>query len=285
MGSAMAERLMDEGEDVAVWNRTPARARPLAEKGATRHGDPAALASACDTVIVMLIDDAALDAAYRGAEGLLAGDLSDTLVIEMSTVLPRTTLGLAADVQAAGGAFIECPVGGTVPPARNGQLLGMAGGSEENFARAKPILEKLCRRLDHVGPVGAGAAMKLAINLPLSVYWLALGEALAITEDAGVDSELALDILCDSSGASKVAGVFQPGILQSLVGDVPDGAVFEVSGATKDIRLMTELAREKGFDLPVIAEAEKHYDAAIADGWSDRNFPLLAAWYARRILA
>ncbi|MEP4378963.1 MAG: NAD(P)-dependent oxidoreductase [Alphaproteobacteria bacterium] len=283
MGAAMAERLMDEGKDIAVWNRTPDRADPLVESGATRCGTPKELAAACDTVIVMLIDDEAVERAYRNEDGLLASGLEGKLVIEMSTVLPKTITSLAAVVHEVGGAFIECPVGGTVPPARNGQLLGMAGGADEDVARARPLLEKLCRRLDHVGPVGAGAAMKLAINLPLSVYWLALGEALAITEDAGVDSELALDILCDSSGASKVAGLFQPGILQSLGGDVPEGAVFEVSGAAKDIHLMTTLAREKGFALPVITEAEKLYDAAINDGWADRNFPLLAAWYAKRI--
>lgn len=282
MGAAMAERLMDEGEDVAVWNRTPSRADAVVEAGATRCETPQALAEACDIVIVMLIDDDAVNGAYREGGGLLSADLSGKLVIEMSTVLPGTTTALADAVKGAGGAFIECPVGGTVPPARNGQLLGMAGGDAGDVDRARPVLDKLCRRLDHVGPVGAGAAMKLAINLPLSVYWLALGEALAITEDAGVDSELALDILCDSSGASKVAGLFQPGILQALGDDTPEGAVFEVSGAAKDIRLMTELAAARDLKLPVIAETGKHYDAAIEDGWADRNFPLLTAWYAKQ---
>ncbi|MBO6782533.1 MAG: NAD(P)-dependent oxidoreductase [Alphaproteobacteria bacterium] len=282
MGAAMAERLMDKGENVAVWNRTAARADALVEAGATRCDTPRALADTCDTIIVMLINDDAVNSAYRDDDGLLSADLSGKLVVEMSTVLPGTTTALAEAVRGAGGAFIECPVGGTVPPARNGQLLGMAGGDTDDVERARPVLDKLCRRLDHVGPVGTGAAMKLAINLPLSVYWLALGEALAITEDAGIDSDLALDILCDSSGASKVAGLFQPGILQALGGDTPDGAVFEVSGAAKDIRLMTELASARGLKLPVIAETGKHYDAAIEDGWADRNFPLLAAWYAKQ---
>ncbi len=282
MGAAVAERLIDEGEDVAVWNRTASRADAVVEVGATRCDTPRELAEACDTVIVMLINDDAVNGAYRDEDGLLADNLSGKLIVEMSTVLPDTTTALASAVREAGGAFIECPVGGTVPPARNGQLLGMAGGEADDVERARPVLDKLCRRLDHVGPVGAGAAMKLAINLPLSVYWLALGEALAITEDAGVESELALDILCDSSGASKVAGLFQPGILQALGGDVPDGAVFEVSGAAKDIHLMTAMAETRGLKLPLISETEKHYAAAIADGWADRNFPLLAAWYAKQ---
>lgn len=285
MGAAMAERLMDEGESVAVWNRTAARTDAVVAAGAALCDTPRALAEACDTIIVMLIDDDAVNSAYQDDHGILSADLSSKLIIEMSTVLPETTIGLSGPVQAAGGAFIECPVGGTVPPARNGQLLGMAGGDKRDVEWAKPVLDKLCRRLDHVGPVGAGAAMKLAINLPLSVYWLALGEALAIAEDAGVEPELALDILCDSSGASKVAGLFQPSILQALGGNIPDGAVFEVSGATKDIYLMTTLAKHRGLDLPVIAETGKHYAAAIDDGWANRNFPLLAAWYAHKILA
>ena len=278
MGSAMAQRLLEGGEALAVWNRTASRAQPLIELGATLAASPAELAVLCETVIVMLIDDAALHAVYDGEDGLLSGDLGNTLIIEMSTVLPKTTQELANKVRAAGGALVECPVGGTIMPALKGQLLGMIGGAADDAARARPVLEKLCRRADHVGPIGAGAAMKLAINLPLLVYWEALGEALSFAEQAGVDRALAVDILGDSSGAAKAAPLFLPGILAALDGEAPPATAFEVAGALKDLDLMLEFAAGADIPVPSIASVRQSYQSALEDGWGERDFPLLTAW-------
>lgn len=278
MGAAMAERLLDVGETLAVWNRTASRAQPLVDRGAALAANPTELAAACETVIVMLIDDAALHAVYESADGLLSGDLGNTLIIEMSTVLPKTTQELAAKVHTAGGAFVECPVGGTIMPALKGQLLGMIGGEADAVARARPVLAQLCRRAEHVGPAGAGATMKLAINLPLIVYWEALGEALSFAGQAGVDRGLAADILGDSSGAARVAELFLPGIVDALDGDAPPATAFEVAGALKDIDLMLEFAASAGISVPSIAGVRQSYASAVEDGWGDRDFPLLSAW-------
>src|SRR5207237_5287326 len=123
------------------------------------------------------------------------------LFIDMSTVRPEASKSLAARVKGAGGAFVECPVGGTVGPAKEGKLFGFVGGEPADVARAKPILDQMCRRVEHVGPVGAGSSFKLAINLPLVVYWQALGEALSIVGHLGVDPQRVMDILGDTSGA------------------------------------------------------------------------------------
>lgn len=282
MGAAMAERLIDSGETLTVWNRTPQRTEALVARGAASAASPAALAATCDTILCMLIDDDALAAVYEGKDGLLSASLAGKLVVEMSTVRAATTERLAARVRASGGAFVACPVGGTVAPARNGQLIGMAGGEAIDVARSRPLLEKLCRRVDHVGPVGAAATMKLALNLPLMVWFEAVGEALAIAEHAGIDRAQAVDLLGDSSGASKVAGLFLPGILKAIEGDIPAGAVFEMSGAVKDIRLMAEVIAAMGIDAPVAAATHGCYEAALDDGWADRNFPLLTAWRVLR---
>ena len=226
----------------------------------------------------MVLNDDAATAVYEGADGLVSAHLAGTLVIEMSTLGAATTQRVAAAVIDAGGAFVECPVGGTVPPARQGQLLGMAGGTAAAYEAAKPTLDKLCRRVEHVGEVGQGAVMKLAVNLPLMVYFEALGEALSMTERAGIDRELAADLLGDSSGAAKVAGIFLPAIVQAIGGDIPDKVVFEMSGATKDIHLVTDYLAQAGLDLPVTAATATCYDSAVADGWQDRDFPLLSAW-------
>ena len=128
----------------------------------------------------MLTDAAAIDAAYHGNGGLLGGDVRGKLFVEMSTVRPEVEKALALKLRARGAALIDCPVGGTVGPARDGKLFGFVGGDAADVARAKPVLEQLCRRVEHVGAVGAGASMKLAINLPLLVYYQALGEALSL---------------------------------------------------------------------------------------------------------
>src|SRR5258707_9853101 len=176
MGAAVAGRLMEVGHQVTVWNRTPGKTKPLADAGAKVASPPAELASAVEVTITMLTDAAAIDVVYNGPNGLLAGDVKGKLLIEMSTVPPKVPLALAPKVRAKGAAMVECPVGGSTAPARQGKLLGLMGAEPADADRAKPILDQLCRRLEHCGPVGTGASMKLAINLPLMVAWQAYGE-------------------------------------------------------------------------------------------------------------
>src|SRR6185503_18877620 len=164
MGSAIAARLMEVGHDVTVWNRSGDKAKPLAAAGAKVAANSAELATQVEAIVTILD---AIAAVYEGPTGLLAGNVKGKLVIDMSTVQPETEVALAEKVRAKGAVFVECPVGGTVGPAREGKLLGVAGGTAEDFARAKPLLGQMCRRVEHVGPVGAGSAMKLALNLPL----------------------------------------------------------------------------------------------------------------------
>lgn len=278
MGSAIAERLMEDGHQVSVWNRTRERAQPLLDQGAEFADSPAALAAACGTVISMVIDDDAVAAVYEGAGGLLSAGLGDTLIIEMSTIRPQTSERVAAGVREAGGRFVECPVGGSVTPARKGQLLGLAGGEAADVEAARPLLEQLCRRLEHVGPVGAGAAMKLAVNLPLVVYWEAVGEALAIAGSAGIDLKQAADILGDTSGTIKVAPGRLPAIVDVVNGDQPDVAAFSMAGMAKDIRLMSEVAAGHKIAAPVTDAACRCYAEAVADGWGEREGVLLSAW-------
>jgi 3-hydroxyisobutyrate dehydrogenase len=180
VGAAIGARLLEVGHTLTVWNRTSDKAKPLAQSGATVARDPAELAGHAEVIITILTDAAAIDAVYGGPSGLLSGNVAGKLFIEMSTVRPHSEIALAARVRPKGATMADCPVGGTVGPARQGKLIGVMGGEPADAARARPVLEQLCRRLEHVGPVGAGATMKLAINLPLMVYWQAFGEALAM---------------------------------------------------------------------------------------------------------
>jgi 3-hydroxyisobutyrate dehydrogenase len=138
MGSQIALRLLEVGHSVVVWNRTPDKTAPLVQAGAVAAASPADLARDAETVLTILTDARALHAVYDGPTGLLAGALTGKLVIEMSTVQPADERALAARVRAAGATFVECPVGGTTGPARQGKLLGLAGGAAADIARAKP---------------------------------------------------------------------------------------------------------------------------------------------------
>src|SRR5256886_10193625 len=198
MGAAIAQRLAGRGHQVRVWNRTADRARAL---GLEVADSATRLAEVSETLISILTDAAAIESVYGQ---LLAGDVKGKLFIEMSTVRPETEKRLAEKVRAKGAALVECPVGGTVGPAKEGKLFGFAGGEAADVARARPLLDQLCRRVEHVGPVGAGAAMKLAINLPLLVFWQAFGEALALCRSLGLDSARIVDIFADTSGGPHV---------------------------------------------------------------------------------
>jgi 3-hydroxyisobutyrate dehydrogenase len=266
MGAAIAARLIDVGHEVTVWNRDAAKTAPLAAAGAKVAASPAALASECELVISMLLNAAALDSVYRGKDGILAVPLAGKLMMDMSTVLPETEQALAAEVAARGGAFIECPVGGTVAPARNGQLLGLAGGAAADVARAMPVLEQLCRRVEHVGPVGAGATMKLAINLPLLVYWQALGEALSLCRGLGLPAERLISIMADTSGAANAIKLRGPDIVKGLDGDAASMGAFDITAGRKDLATMLAQAQRMGLRLGVTGAALAAYDAAIADG-------------------
>jgi 3-hydroxyisobutyrate dehydrogenase len=193
MGAAIAQRLLGLGHTVRVWNRTREKTAALETQGAIVCANPADVTAGSEAVITMLTDAAAIERVYAGSDGLLAGEVQGRTFIEMSTVRPETERALAARIRARGGALIECPVGGTVGPAREGKLLGIVGGAREDVERMRPLLDGLCRRWEHLGPVGAGASGKLAINLPLMVFWQAFGEALALVQHLGIDCARLVD--------------------------------------------------------------------------------------------
>src|SRR5262249_25470553 len=218
-----------------------------------------------------LTDAKAIEAVYDDPEGLLSGDVAGKLFVDMSTVAPETIRALAARVHARKAALVECPVGGTVGPAREGKLLGMAGGAAADFARARPVLEQLCRRVDLLGPNGTGAAMKLAINLPLAVYWEALGEALSLVRDAGIAPEKLIEILADSSGGTNAIKNRGPKLVAALQEGPKAEAGCDIDGMRKDLRTMLAVAAAMGLELPVAVKALECYELAAQAGWGNRD--------------
>ena len=282
MGAAIAARLIEVGHRLTVWNRAPEKARPLEAAGAALARSPGELAEKVETVVTILTDAAAIEAVYAGASGLLSGSVAGKLFIDMSTVRPQTEVDLAGRVRAKGAGFVECPVGGTVGPARQGKLIGLMGAEDDDAARAKPILEQLCRRLEHVGPVGNGALMKLAINLPLLVYWQALGEALALSRNVGLDPSRLMDLFADTSGGTNVIKMRGPAVATMLKGGDPGPVGFPIDGGLKDLRTMLAEAKARGLELPLVERTLACFERASRDGWGGRDAASMPVYWTER---
>src|SRR5450631_1237060 len=235
MGSSIAQRLMSVGHEIGVWNRNSAKTKSLTDAGAKLFASPAALADGCEVVVVMLLNDAATEVVYRGPNGILRSKLAGKLVIDMSTIRPDTMKSNGASVLAQGAAFVECPVGGSTGPAKEGKLFGLVGGTKSDVTRAMPLLEQMCRRIEHVGELGSGSMMKLAVNLPLLVYWQALGEALTICKPLNLPAERLIDILTDTSGAPTAMKGRGPAIAKVLGGAPLGETAFGLNAAKKDL--------------------------------------------------
>jgi len=261
MGTAIAKRLIETGHAVTVWNRTADRAAAAAEAGAQVAPDLVAIAGH-DVILLSLTDATAV---VSVVDGLISGGIDGRLVVDMSTLLPDETRAVAERVTAAGAGFLDCPVGGTVAPALKGQLLGMAGGEAAAFAQARPILDMLCKRVEHLGPAGAGAQMKLAVNLPLAIYWKTLAEALALLDGSGIAAETAISVIADSSAGPAVLKNRAQVVIDTLNGTDQPGT-FDIAGLCKDLDLALQQATVTGKALPLSEATRESYGAALDAG-------------------
>jgi 3-hydroxyisobutyrate dehydrogenase len=282
MGSSIALRLISVGHGVSVWNRNSAKTKPLTDAGAKPAASPAELVEGCEAIIVMLLNDAATEAVYRGANGILQAKLAGKLVIDMSTVRPDTMKSNGSSVLQKGAAFVECPVGGSTGPAKEGKLFGLVGGAKTDVARAMPILEQLCRRIEHVGELGSGATMKLAVNLPLLVYWQALGEALTICKPLNLPADRLIDILSDTAG-TPTAMKGRGAAIARVLGGAPLGeTAFGLSAAKKDLATALQFAASMHAELPVTASSLACFEEAEAAGLGDADATTVSIRWSQR---
>src|SRR3981081_4497608 len=282
MGSSIAQRLMSVGHEVGVWNRDAAKTKPLTGAGAKLFASPAELAEGCDTVVVLRLKDAATEAVYRAPNGILKAELAGKLVIDMSTVRPDTMVSIGTAVARQGAAFVECPGGGSALSSKEGKLFGLAGGAKADVARAMPVLEQLCRRIEHVGELGSGATMKLAVNLPLLVYWQALGEALAICKPLNLPADRLIDILSDTAG-TPTAMKGRGAIIAKVLDGAPLGeTAFGLNAAKKDLATAVPFGTSIHVELPVTASALACFEEAEAAGLGDADATAVSTRWTQR---
>ena len=282
MGAAIGQRLIAVGHEVGVWNRDAKKTKPLTDAGAKLYASPAELAAGSETVIVMLLNDAATEAVYRGPSGLLKAELGGKLLIDMSTLRPATMISVGSSVTRKGAGFVECPVGGSTAPAREGKLLGLVGGTDAYVKRAMPLLEQMCRRIEHVGALGAGSTVKLAVNLPLLVYWQALGESLTICKPLNLPADRLIDILTDTSGAPAAMKGRGPAIAKVLGGAPLGETAFGITAAKKDLATAVQFAASIHAELPVAASALACFEEAEAAGLGDADATTVSVRWSQR---
>ncbi len=271
MGTAIAARLKSVGHDLLVWNRTEAKAQAAMALGATWCPTARDLIQQSDIVICLLTNEQALDDVYFSANGLLSTPAPGKLIIEMSTVSPDKQAVMAEKASKVGVKYLECPVGGSIGPAKEGKLIGFVGGSAEDLEIARPLLEQMCKRVEHVGNHGAGSMMKLAINLPLMVYWHTFAEALSLIQPLGLDPKRVVDIFSETSGGPnllKTRGAF---IAQSLIDGKSDTVNVTLNTVIKDLNAMKTHAQTLNRKLPLSELAMANFEASSKSGLGDAD--------------
>jgi len=275
MGSAMARALRDAGLDVILYNRTAERAAALAlVLGCEVCTSPYEVAAKADIVLTMLADDDAVLATWRGPKGLIAGARAGTVLVDLSTVTPDTIRSLEAEVRATGAGILDSPVSGSVTTAQAGQLTLMVGGTAGDLEKARPALEPLAKTIVHVGPLGAGAAMKLAVNTVIFGLNEALAEGLVLAEAAGVDRSMAYDVIAASAVGAPYVDYKRAAFLE------PEGTpvAFALDLAAKDLRLIAQLADSVGIKLPQVQTNASLVGAAASSLGSDQDFSAVATY-------
>src|ERR1700684_608321 len=276
MGSQMVNRLLSKGHSVTGYNRTRAKAQWLVEKGMKWADSPRELAGSADFIFAMVTNSAAIQAVTEGPDGLLAGLSAGKIFIDMSTVAPSVSRGLAAKVREKGADMVDSPVSGSVITLQEGKLSVMVGGRKETFENVKPLLEDVGPRVTHVGPNGLALSMKIAINLSLAVQMLAFSEGVLLAEKSGISRETAVDVLTHSAIASPMVQYRGPFVL-----NMPDEAWFNVNMMQKDMLLAFELGRQVSVPLPTSAAANEYLTSARAMGLQEKDFAVVFEVLAR----
>jgi 3-hydroxyisobutyrate dehydrogenase-like beta-hydroxyacid dehydrogenase len=272
MGQPMVGNLLDAGFPVTVYNRSRERCHPFAARGARVADTPAEVARAAQLTITMLADGPAVEQVYGGADGVLAGLAPGDTVLEMSTIGPELARSLAQRAAEPGAVLLDSPVSGSIPAARDAQLVAMVGGDREAFQRARPVLAAITRQQYHLGPSGAGAAMKLAVNALIGVTNLALSEVLVAAERSGIAREMVFDVLSDSAIGSPYIGYKRAAFLNPDEVEV----FFTIRLMKKDMRLAVDLGRSTDVPMLSVALADEALTLAAASGYAEDDVVRMA---------
>jgi 3-hydroxyisobutyrate dehydrogenase-like beta-hydroxyacid dehydrogenase len=268
MGEPMAANLTKAGYELSVWNRTPSRAADFATRyGAHPAPTAATAAENAGVVITMVPDGHEVKEVLFGDHGAAEGMRRGSLAIDMSTISPRDTVAIAERLQNDEIGFLDAPVTGSRPRAEDGTLTIMAGGSEADFERARPVLEAMGRLVVHVGPQGHGSVVKLLNNTTAAVNALAVAEAMVAAQKAGVDTDKLREVMAAGSGGSAMLDLKAGPML-----DHDFTPLFKLAHMLKDVRHCLTEAERLGARMRLGEQAEADYSRADRKGLGEQDF-------------
>ncbi len=271
MGAAMAGHLARSGHPLTVWNRSPGRVAELVAAGAVEAPDPARLAAASDVIVVCVSDTPDVEAVLFGSDGVAAGAPSGSLVIDCSTIAPAATRDFAIRLAERGIDLVDAPVSGGSEGAQKATLTIFVGGAPAAVERARPILAHLGTTITHVGPVGAGQAVKAVNQVILAGTYLGVAEGIVLALKAGLDVEQVVGAL---GGGAAQSWVLANRSGRMIANDYPLG--FRVALHLKDLGIGLALADELGTDLPVTRLCAEIERSVVAAGHADEDISTVA---------
>jgi 3-hydroxyisobutyrate dehydrogenase len=271
MGAAMTANLARAGFPVVAWNRTPDRAPELLELGVTMAASPADAASNAEIVVICVSDTPDVEAVLFGQDGVVEGAASGTLVIDCSTIAPSGSWDFAARLRERNLRMVDAPVSGGSEGARNATLTIFVGGDDRDVERARPVLNAMGRTITHVGPIGAGQAVKAVNQVILAGTYLGVAEGIVLAMKAGLDVE---QVVAALGGGAAQSWVLANRSERMIDNEYPLG--FKVALHRKDLAIALELAAQLGAALPVSALAAQLESGLIARGHADDDMSALA---------
>jgi 2-hydroxy-3-oxopropionate reductase len=259
MGAPMAAHLSAAGHDVTGYARRPEAATRLAEAGGRPVSSVAEAVAGAEVVITMLPNHPEVEQVVLGDDGVLANATDGLLLIDMSSIRPETSIEIAA--KAGGVRVLDAPVSGGEAGARNATLSIMVGGTDDDFAAARPLFDLLGRTVVHVGPHGAGQTVKAANQLVVGGIYALVSEAIVLLEAAGVDAHAGLDVLAGGLAGNRVLDLKRESMLAR---EFTPG--FRIDLHNKDMGIAVDAARKAGVALPVTGLTAQLMAAASAMG-------------------
>jgi 3-hydroxyisobutyrate dehydrogenase-like beta-hydroxyacid dehydrogenase len=269
MGSRMARRLLANGYKVAVYDLVRTNAEALTGDGATVPDSLAMLAGTAKVILSCLTDDDAVRRVYLQADGILAHAAPGTLILEMSTIRPRTSRELAREGAARGMHVLDVAISGSTPVMEQGMVTLLCGGESDVFAAVEPIFETIAKQYFYLGPAGSGTAAKLVVNALLGIGMQAIAEACALGESQGLERSQLMTVL---SKTAVVAPAHVGKLLRAIRNDY--GAQFPLRLMNKDFRLILETASDLNLELPA-TEAAFEVNRDALDLGPDEDFSIV----------
>lgn len=270
MGQAIAERLLAEQQTVTVYNRSADKILSLSKLGAATT-DNAEQAVSDAQIILLTLSDA--DAIESVLATISAEKLDGKLILQMGTIAPQQSQSIAERCHLLGADYLECPVLGSLPEARNGTLILMAGGKQADFDKALPVLKLLGQQPQFIGPVGHGATMKLAMNQLIAGLTASFSLSLALIEDQGIDSDQFMALLRDSA---LYAPTFDKKLDRMRDRDFANPN-FPTKHLAKDSRLFLEVAGQRRLDASGLEGVLSLLDKTVSMGLENTDYSAVYA--------